>query len=158
MSNVMTISKRTASGLEEVLRTLLLDAESKVPADRLRIVGALSEGAIIEQGSNSNGYWIRLANGTQICCGYRTFRPASNTAGTAIASEIYMYLIPITFPAAFVSVAAAISDFENNEQQHGWGGIYELSSSGATAAYYTTIATLGAQGGIGSYIVVGTWK
>ena len=35
MSNVMTISKRTASGLEEVLRTLLLDSDNKVPADRL---------------------------------------------------------------------------------------------------------------------------
>ena len=52
MSDVMTFSKRTAAGLEEVLRTLLLDSENKVPADRLRIVGALSAGAIIEQGKN----------------------------------------------------------------------------------------------------------
>ena len=50
MSDVMTFSKRTAAGLEEVLRTLLLDSENKVPADRLRIVGALSEGYIIESG------------------------------------------------------------------------------------------------------------
>ena len=67
MSDVMTFSKRTAAGLEEVLRTLLLDAESKVPADRLRIVGALSEGAIIEQGENANGEYVRFANGLQIC-------------------------------------------------------------------------------------------
>ena len=40
MSDVMTFSKRTAAGLEEVLRTLLLDAESKVPSDRLRISSA----------------------------------------------------------------------------------------------------------------------
>lgn len=67
MSNVMTISKRAASGLEEVLRTLLLDSENKVPSERLRIVGALSEGSIIEDGSNANGYWARYADGTQIC-------------------------------------------------------------------------------------------
>ena len=31
------------------------------------IVGAIADGAIIEQGSNSNGDWIRFANGLQIC-------------------------------------------------------------------------------------------
>ncbi len=56
MSDVMTFSKRTAAGLEEVFRTLLLDSENKVPAERLRIVGALADGAIIESGSNANGY------------------------------------------------------------------------------------------------------
>ncbi len=67
MSDVMTFSKRTAAGLEEVLRTLLLDSENKVPADRLRIVGAIADGAIIEQGSNANGEYVRFANGLQIC-------------------------------------------------------------------------------------------
>lgn len=60
MSDVMTFSKRTAAGLEEVLRTLLLDSENKVPAERLRIVGALAEGAIIESSVNANGYYIKL--------------------------------------------------------------------------------------------------
>ena len=68
MSDVMTFSKRTAAGLEEVLRTLLLDSENKVPAERLRIVGALSDGAIIESGANANGEYTRWADGTQICC------------------------------------------------------------------------------------------
>lgn len=67
MSDVMTFSKRTAAGLEEVLRTLLLDSENKVPAERLRIVGAVADGAIIEQGSNANGEYVRFANGLQIC-------------------------------------------------------------------------------------------
>ena len=158
MSDVMTFSKRTAAGLEEVLRTLLLDSENKVPAERLRIVGALSDGAIIESGANANGEYTRWADGTQICCGYRTFYPVSNTTGTALTNDTVFYTIPIIFPAAFQSIIAVISDFENNELQHGWGGVYEISVTGATVAYYTTITSITQRGAIGSYIAIGKWK
>lgn len=95
MSDVMTFSKRTAAGLEEVLRTLLLDSENKVPADRLRIVGALSEGYIIESGSNANGEYIRWADGTQICmCRGEVAQAENSTTG-----KIF------TFPAAFVGAS-----------------------------------------------------
>ena len=90
----MTISKRTASELEEVLRTLLLDSENKVPSERLRIVGAIDDGAIIEEGSNTNGEWVRLANGTQICLYRGTTTKAENSADGKI----------FTFPAAFFDV------------------------------------------------------
>ena len=101
MSNVMTISKRTASGLEEVLRTLLLDSENKVPAERLRIVGAIADGAIIEQGSNSNGEWIRLANGTQVCWSLL----AESVDIIYGADSLYRSeTIWRTYPAAFIAV------------------------------------------------------
>lgn len=67
MSDVLEILKRGDSGLDALLRAVLLDSENKVPAERLRIVGALDEGAIIEQGSNTNGDWVRFANGLQVC-------------------------------------------------------------------------------------------
>lgn len=67
MSDVLEILKRGDSGLEALLRAVLLDSDNKVPADRLRIVGAVADGAIIEQGSNANGDWVRLTNGLQIC-------------------------------------------------------------------------------------------
>lgn len=98
MSNVMTISKRTASGLEEVLRTLLLDADNKIPADRLRIVGALAEGAIIEQGSNANGEWTRYADGTQIC--YNRTTIIIPPGETDVREDT------ITYPASFMEVPA----------------------------------------------------
>ena len=106
MSDVMTISKRNAAGLEEVLRTLLLDSENKVPADRLRIVGALAEGAILEQGSNANGNYVRFADGTQICMSTikltdidiaekqevwnaRSYTPPAAFVGTSYVSVVY---------------------------------------------------------------------
>ena len=67
MSDVLEILKRGDNSLEALLRAVLLDSENKVPAERLRIVGALAEGAIIEQGENANGKYVRFANGLQIC-------------------------------------------------------------------------------------------
>lgn len=107
MSDVMTFSKRTAAGLEEVLRTLLLDSENKVPAERLRIVGAIADGAIIEQGSNSNGDWCRLSDGTQWCWG--------KTSALSLTFNSYGDLFQathlITFPARFINanVSCAVS-------------------------------------------------
>lgn len=69
----MELSLRGTSNLEKLMRAVLLDADNKVPAERLRIVGALAEGAIIESGSNANGNWGRFANGLQICYGTSLF-------------------------------------------------------------------------------------
>ena len=33
----------------------------------LYIVGALTDGAIFEEGSNANGHWIKYANGRMEC-------------------------------------------------------------------------------------------
>ena len=106
MSDVMTFSKRTAAGLEEVLRTLLLDSENKVPAERLRIVGALSAGAIIERGSNANGEYVRWADGTQVCWQKESLEGISitNASGNSYRSN----LITWTFPAQFSSQVKGI--------------------------------------------------
>ena len=93
MSDVMTFSKRTAAGLEEVLRTLLLDSENKVPAERLRIVGALTSGHIIESGSNANGNYVRFADGTQWCWGAKS----KNFDGSERDPHVL-----VTFPAVFI--------------------------------------------------------
>ncbi len=66
MSDVLEILKRGDNSLEALLRAVLLDSENKVPSDRLRIVGALADGAIIENGHNANGTYIRWADGSQL--------------------------------------------------------------------------------------------
>ncbi len=100
MSDVMTISKRTAAGLEEVLRTLLLDSENKVPAERLRIVGALADGAIIESGSNANGNYVKLADGTMWCWGeYKEY--------TFSSTDVYQAFTTILPAAAYPGAIAS---------------------------------------------------
>lgn len=56
MSDILEILARGDGGLASLLKSVLLDSEGKVPADRLRIVGALTDGAIFEEGSNANGH------------------------------------------------------------------------------------------------------
>ena len=107
MSDVMTFSKRNAAGLEEVLRTLLLDSENKVPAERLRIVGALAEGAIIERGSNANGEYIRWADGTQVCW------ITALTAQSGASGESANYATADwTFPSEFIGIPCALCVFQ----------------------------------------------
>lgn len=100
MSDVMTISKRNAAGLEEVLRTLLLDSDNKVPAKRLRIVGALDEGAIIEHGSNANGEYVKLADGTMWCWSTIALSDLS-ISNTDMIWNSGQYVPPASFSGAY---------------------------------------------------------
>ena len=125
MSDVMTISKRNAAGLEEVLRTLLLDSENKVPAERLRIVGALANGAVIESGSNANGEYVRFADGTQSCWGTS---PESSLTFSPYG-DIFQTTYVITFPAQFINnnvscIASAII-----ESQAPWANVLNIARS-----------------------------
>ena len=67
VNDILEILARGDVALSSLLKSVLLDSEGKVPADRLRIVGALASGAIIESGSNANGYYVKLADGTMVC-------------------------------------------------------------------------------------------
>ena len=151
MSDVMTFSKRTAAGLEEVLRTLLLDSENKIPSDRLRIVGALAEGAIIEQGSNANGEYTRFASGLQICRG-TIYYNGLNTA------EKYNS-VSFTFPAVFVgeaTVTALATSFP------GAAGTFITGTATTIGAQVNFLCFDGARPSVTNltfrWLVIGKWK
>lgn len=154
----MTISKRTAAGLEEVLRTLLLDSENKVPAERLRIVGALSAGAIIERGSNANGEYIRWTDGTQVC--YRTVVTRNDLSASvaSMSDELGRYLIQLTYPAAFVGVPTVATCGGQNQTNYGFTDAVTILSTGFNLCIFAkknfstlTIAVYG-------YLAIGKWK
>ena len=63
------------------------------------IVGALSDGHIIESGDNANGYYVRFADGTQVC--YDTVTVTPSWVGGA---EGWITKKAVTFPAVFISV------------------------------------------------------
>ena len=136
MSDVMTFSKRTAAGLEEVLRTLLLDSENKVPAERLRIVGALDDGAIIESGSNANGDWVRFADGTQIC-----------TMRDVVTSEQNMTMGALfSFPASFVAspkLSANVTTFSSQSNS----GAFILEVANVSTTHYSIKMQIVVSGG-----------
>ena len=136
MSDVMEILKRGDSNLESLLRAVLLDSENKVPAERLRIVGALADGAIIEQGSNANGDYVRFANGLQIC-----MSTVSLTGLDVAPDEAVFQKSQYTPPAAFIGtydvlIANAIAT--NNDSTHQATEILGITFSGNTVLLYNT--------------------
>lgn len=74
------------------------------------IVGAVSQaaglptGALIESGLNSNGAYIRWADGTQICSQAGSINPTMATASGALFSNDEAGQYVWTFPAAFVAI------------------------------------------------------
>ena len=158
MSDVMTFSKRTAAGLEEVLRTLLLDSENKVPAERLRIVGALADGHIIESGDNANGYYVRFADGTQICLVSQSNMYFDSDTGVSFITGLYRFMANITFPAAFVSVPSVSAAGAANGSSYAFSDVFLATSTGATLIHYTLAATLSTRRGTMAYIAIGKWK
>lgn len=74
------------------------------------IVGAVSQagglptGALIESGINSNGAYIRWADGTQICSQVGSITPTMATASGALFSNDEAGQYVWTFPATFVAI------------------------------------------------------
>ena len=64
---IYSVAKNVLGALGPRVKVPVLDSELKIPAECLRIVGALASGAIVESGSNANGYYVKLADGTMFC-------------------------------------------------------------------------------------------
>ena len=69
----------------------------------LRIVGALSQGYIIESGDNANGYYVRFADGLQICYIDNLLAKSGGTGISAAYVEGAW-----TFPAEYISFPAVV--------------------------------------------------
>lgn len=108
LAKILTLCKNNGTTLDELLKLPVLDAEGKIPAALLCIVGALSAGAVIESGDNVNGEYIRFADGTQIC--YYT----KSLVGTAVNKGNNAFGA-WTYPAAFAGLPPSVSATYNAE-------------------------------------------
>lgn len=139
-------------------RTLELpDASGKV-YNQGSVVGTVSEssgiptGAIVESGTNSNGYYVRWADGTQMCAFADTdLKSTGTSAGTLFSGGTTVY----TFPAAFAYPPMATASFE----RVGGTITHVASMRGTTTTTVTLTALSGSSGGTGylSYIAIGRW-
>ena len=100
LAKILTLCKNNGTTLDELLKLPVLDAEGKIPAAVLRIVGALSAGHIIESGDNANGEYIRWADGTQVVFG--TAAISGNTNGAIATGWNYTDPSAVIFPASFI--------------------------------------------------------
>lgn len=120
---------RDSSGTFQAWRTIF---------DSRNLLGTVSQssgvptGAVIERGSNANGEYVRLADGTQICTHILTL----NTVATSNLSAVW------TYPAAFSSlhVVSAAPDMNTvNSTAPGLTGVGQCAPSNETTTG-TTVA------------------
>ena len=159
MSDILEILRRGDNSLEALLRAVLLDSENKVPAERLRIVGALAEGNIIESGSNANGYYFKLTDGTLVAYMPRTSYVVNNETGTTCFTNVWAYYIDITFPISFIDIPAVVSDIGVNYYAQGWSHAHIVSRNTAQIVVFIPRSTLSPVNTVaGSWLAIGRWK
>lgn len=118
------------------------------------LVGTVTQGgaAVMESGSNSNGWFIKFADGTMICRGVVNASPAiSNQSG-----NLYYYVGSLAFAASFVGIAPQVFPFFNADGYLTW--VTVKGTPGLSAFnYYVMANTPTGVTGILGFMAIGRW-
>ena len=120
------------------------------------ILGTVSQsagvptGAIIESGSNANGYYVKYADGTMIC---RFMGTTAINTGVATGSLFYNLGI-FTFPVAFVSTTGLVVTGVANGNNVWSGSAAVTSTDEVTIRLFSTSSGLSSKLG---YVAHGRW-
>lgn len=109
------------------------------------IVGDVNAGSVIASGSNSNGYWVRYADGTQICYGHANF------PGTGWEGKAWQY------PMAFINGPVATASGMGDNPGFGAAPILEVQNSGLIFRKFVG-STENTEWARFSVVVIGRWK
>lgn len=129
------------------------------------IVGAIADGAIMESGSNSNGYWCKLADGTLLMQGRYNAGSTTEPANIAITNKIgnHYYSDPITFTLPYAAYSEQSGGLAIG-QHPGWGGTNAfwfwggvVSSVQGQARLYSSVSTTIDQIHL-QWVFQGRWK
>lgn len=145
--------RRENGALVKIAELPMLE-NGKVDISQLPVVGT-DGAAIISEGSNANGSWVRFANGTQIC-----------KTNDVLLGSLPGVIKDITYPAAFASVPHIVPTCsiyqENSNTTMAIGSLYGSKASTVDASgCQISIISLGGQplyNGSAKMIIIGRWK
>lgn len=127
-----------------------LDAEGLLPSAKLNsdvykmgnILGTVSQlegvptGAIIERGSNDNGWYVRFSDGTQICGAVLRQSPPGNSSLQSVWTfPAEFYLPPGNFDTSQIIISAALGGASEVATQTGKVGLLISSGDSVTSTY-----------------------
>lgn len=113
---------------------------------------------IVDYGFNANGYYMRFANGTQICYMNIALVNYANPSGY-IADLLWLYTLqPSTFPASFISNPYIIMDIGSNYLGYCWGTVRSRNNNSFIGQMWYSNSKISNDSSIGSYIAIGKWK
>lgn len=116
--------------------------------------GGVPTGALIEGGSNANGRYLRLADGTQICWaspGTQMVATTVATGGGFQAATVNTY----TYPSAFVGLPTVVASASFSSVARGWVSLADqpgASSVSLIAHSFTSGALI-----VPYYVALGRW-
>lgn len=96
-------------------------------------------GALIEDGTNANGTYVRFADGTQICRMTRNFGTGSWTAATNTTSDRkYRGPESLAYPASFVASPDVVISVQDGQVagRSAWCTFYAPGTSSITQIYF----------------------
>lgn len=101
--------------------------------------GGIPTGAIVQRGSNANGEFVRVADGTQICWLNQT---AGFSAPAAYGSGLYRSAKTVDYPAAFNSNSFITGGgWASDNAAEGWCVLRNSSASSGVLQYFTPTAS-----------------
>ncbi len=125
------------------------------------ILGTVSQsagvptGAVIEQGSNANGRYVKYADGTMMCWHTST---TLNTASTVLGALFVGTLVTLTFPVAFSSVPVVLPTAARSSSTSGAVWAYLANTTPTTTQVSLNILSSGTGGtAYPAYIAIGRW-
>lgn len=105
-------------------------------------------GAVIETGSNTNGRYVRFADGTQICY-------TSNTVGVVtgeLSGSLYRGEQSVIFPAAFAVKPGVTTSADSLVR---WGNARAVTTTGFVLVHWNTLSSTASVSG--GYVAIGRW-
>ena len=129
---------------------------------RNAMVGAVSQtggaptGAIIERGSNSNGEYIKFADGTLICWFTRTVESITSNPSGGTTNLYFSSEVGLTFPATFVGTTPTVTPSASLSSggTSSWPSVRGRSLTGTSLALISNVQNAAAYLG---YTAIGRW-
>lgn len=128
-------------------------ANLKVNANFSELYPLVGLGGVVDSGSNSNGSYVKYADGTMECWG---ISPNAQTANTAGGSVFHSIAVGFTFAVAFVNIPSIVISAITS------GGYYCWAATDGQAQTYgfaaRVISPANGAASYLSYIARGRWK
>lgn len=116
--------------------------------------GGIPTGAVIESGSNTNGEYVKFANGTMICSILKT---VTDQAINAAYGSLYTGTRDWTFPAVFSASPVTTVGLCRWGTGASWGTISDNSATSATLRFFDIISRSTGTSFVYSATAIGWW-
>lgn len=122
----------------------------------LEFSALIGAGGVVESGSNGNGWFVKLADGTLYCSGISARAVTTSTqGGSMFHSELAAFTFPIPFVGNVPRIAPGVLTTTN---YYSWAAMEGNVSANLTGTAYRLVSPVNNATGYICYLAIGRWK